>query len=136
MNCDTRPYIRKSITDGAMASTNVLTGTAIRLGGCRTVSVQAVWTGTPNGTFNFQITDHPRPWLDSLGRPTQVETATANSDATWSTLTNPAAFTALQPAGSATNAEFGFADVAAAFFRPKYTNASSTGTVNVRISAR
>jgi hypothetical protein len=123
-------------TAGAMASTNVLTSPGWKLHGARNVSVQAVWTGTPTGTFTFQVTDHPMPYLDELGRATPVTTTTDNTAATWTTLTNPTAFTALQPAGSATNAEFGFADVGGGFFRVKYTNSSGTGTLDAWMNAR
>lgn len=132
--------IRKVIDAGSMTGTSVITGKAIRLDGRSVISCQATWTGAAVGTFNFHITDHPCPWLDALGRPTPVETGTANTDAAWAVLTNPAAFSSLQPNNNAATlglgTEFGFADVGGAFFRPVYTNSSSTGTTNVRVSAR
>lgn len=96
--------------------------------GCTRVSFQAVWTGTPNGSMTFQIANFPGDIFNADG--------TVKSTVTWTTLTNPTAFTALQPAGAAGNADFSFADMAQKWIRPLYTNSSSTGTLTVYAAAR
>jgi len=126
MNSDTQ---WTPITSGTMTGTSVVTGTPCHLFGHTRVSFQAIWTGTPNGTFTFQISNYPGTIFNSDG--------SVISSVTWTTLTNPAGFAALQPAGAAGNAEFGFADMSAKWIRPIYTNASSTGTITfVYASAR
>lgn len=127
---------RKVISSGSMTGTSVITGTAFMLRGQSKISYQAVWTGTPNGTFTFQICNHPLPFLDPDGNAVARETSSANSAATWTTITNPSGFAVLQPAGTATSAEFALADVSALWIRPVYTNSSSTGTLNVWAAAR
>jgi hypothetical protein len=125
------------ITDGVMTGTSVITGLAFELKGRSHVSYQIVWTSTATGTMNFQVTNHPMPWLTATGgTPTALNTGVANTAATWTTLTNPSAFTALQPAGTAGNSEFGFADLGALWIRPKYTNATNTGVLQCWGSAR
>jgi len=126
----------KVISDGVMTGTTVITGTAFELKGRSHVSYQIVWTSTAVGTMNFQVTNHPQPWLNPDGTATSLQTGTANTAATWTTLTNPSAFSALQPAGTAGSSEFGFADLAALWIRPKYTNTSSTGVLQCWGAAR
>lgn len=104
-----------------MTGTAVLTGTPMHIYGCSRVSFQAIWTGTPNGTFTFQVSNFPGDIFNADG--------TVRSTVTWTTLTNPAAFTALQPAGAAGSSDFSFSDLAHKWIRPIYTNASSTGTL-------
>lgn len=117
------------ITNGTMTGTSVVTGTPNRLWGHSRCDFQCIWTGTPNGTFTFQISNFPGEVFNADG--------TVKSSVTWTTLTNPSAFTALQPAGAAGSSDFGFADLSAKWIRPIYTNASSTGTITfVYASAR
>lgn len=104
-----------------MTGTAVITGGPCSIFGLSKVSFQAIWTGTPTGVFSFQVTNFPGEIFNADG--------TVKSSVTWTTLTNPSAFTALQPAGAAGNASFDFADLAHKWIRPLYTNASSTGTL-------
>lgn len=110
-----------AITSGSMTGTAVVTGTPHWLDGHSRVSFQCIWTGTPNGTFTFQVSNYQGDIFNADG--------TVKSTVTWTTLTNPSAFTALQPAGAAGSADFGFADMAQKWIRPIYTNSSSTGTL-------
>jgi len=110
-----------AITSGTMTGTSVITGTPHWLDGHSRVSFQCIWTGTPNGTFTFQVANYQGEIFNADG--------TVKSTVTWTTLTNPAAFSALQPAGAAGSADFSFADMAHKWIRPIYTNASSTGTL-------
>ena len=106
-----------------MTSTNVLTGTPKHIFGCTRVTFQAIWTSTPTGVFTFQVSDYPGDIFNADG--------TVRSSVTWSTLTNPSGFTALQPAGAAGNASFNLADLSNKWIRPIYTNTSGTGTLTI-----
>jgi hypothetical protein len=113
-------YQKRVITDGAMAGTDVLTGDWVSLRGMSKISFQAIWTGTPNGAFSFEVTNAKAA---DTGVPPSTATATA--------LTLPSGFSSGNPAGSASNFMFEFVDMSEAFIRCKYTNASSTGTLQV-----
>jgi hypothetical protein len=75
------------------------------------VGYQLVWTGTPVGTFSVEV---------------------SNDDTTWAELTLS---TEITGGGAADNA---FIDVetAAKFVRVKWTNSSSTGTLQAHITAK
>jgi hypothetical protein len=104
-------------TANNMTGTSVITGDTILLGSATFVSFQAVWTGTPTGLFSFEASNDV-----GSGNPTN-----------WTTLTVPATFVAPanNPAGSAGSFIFEFALVSFRWVRPKYTNASGTGTLFV-----
>lgn len=110
-----------AVTSGTMTGTSVITGSPQHIYGCSRVSFQCIWTGTPTGTFTFQVSNFAGEMFNDNG--------TVKSTVTWTTLTNPAAFSALQPAGSASNADFSFADMAQKWVRPIYTNSSGSGTL-------
>ncbi len=75
-------------------------------------SASVSWTGTPTGTFVYQVSNKPNP----------IET----SDADWSTSTE---ITVVNPAGSASG--WTLSSVASPHFRKrlKYTNASGSGVL-------
>ena len=102
------------IAAGSMTGTSVLTGSTIDCSGLNTVAVQAVWTGTPNGTLAFQVSN--------------------DVGVTWSTVALTPALS--NPAGSATNTAGQWANNGFSQCRLIYTNSSSTGTLNVYISGR
>lgn len=109
------------LSAGSMTGTTALTGTPKDIYGCSRVSFQAIWTGTPTGTFTFQIANFPGDIFNADG--------TLKSTVTWTTLTNPTGFTAMQPGGTAGSGDFSFADLAHKWIRPIYTNTSGTGTL-------
>lgn len=115
------------ISGGTMTGTSVITGTPMHIFGCSRLSFQVIWTGTAVGTMTFQISNYPGDMFPN---------GTLTTAATWTTLTNPSSFTALQPAGTAGSSDFSFADLAQKWIRPIYTNSSSTGTLTVYAAAR
>lgn len=119
-------FQKQVVTNGTMTGTDAITSDWISLEGLDMISFQAVWTGTPNGAFSFEVTNAPK--ASGSGVPVASATATA--------LTLPAAFSSGNPAGSASNFVFEFTDMSEAFMRIKYTNASSTGALNVFMMAK
>lgn len=102
---------------GVMTGVAVLTSVWVPIANVNYLSAQAMWTGTPTGTFAFQVTNDFEPNVASkviLG-PT--------------TLTNPAAFAAGNPAAAAANFGFEFAPLPWRWWRAVYTNSASTGVL-------
>lgn len=116
------------IAAGAMTGTAVLTGKALCIRNCSRISMIAVWTGTPTGAFSFEVNNSPKPFLDD-------GTADPRAPA-WTTLTLPSGFAAGNPAGGVGNFDFQFLDMGEIWIRPKYTNATSSGTLDVWGSAK
>jgi len=102
------------ITGGVMTGVNVINGPWINILKVRECSFQAQWTGTPNGAFGFDVSNEPDP-----------------TPATPTVLPLPASFAAGNPAGSATSYPFDFGPIPYKWIRPKYTNASSAGVLNM-----
>lgn|SRR5678815_5510008 len=117
-------YQTTSIPSAAnnMTGTTVLTGASHFVDRSSRMSFQAVWTGTPNGTFSFEVSNDPV----GVG-----ETVT-----NWTTLTEPSTFTSGDPAGSPTSFLFELVECSFRWIRIKYTNASSTGTLFVLFQAK
>jgi hypothetical protein len=82
----------------------------------RHLSISAVWTGTPTGTFSLQCS--------------------FDSGATWNTVPGAAAeFTAngnAQPAGAGGSAVWNFSHVPGGLWRILYTAVSGTGSLQLR----
>lgn len=96
----------------SVSSTNVYYSKMWSGGDSASYSVQVSWTGTPTGTFVFQVSDKPNP----------IET----TDADWVTSTE---ITVVNPAGSASG--FLLSSVASPHSKKrfKYTNASGSGVI-------
>ncbi len=95
------------ISAGTMTGTSVLTSTTIDMSVASLLSLQLVWTGTPNGTAVVQV---------------------SNDATTWSSYT----ITMPSIAGAAGNGAVQLADCAHQFVRVVYTNSSSTGVLTVQ----
>jgi hypothetical protein len=111
-----------------MTGTAVLTGTPFNIFTFTRVSFQVIWTGTAVGVMTFQVSNFPGEIFTAAGA--------IKSGVTFTTLTNPSAFTALQPGGTAGSSDFSFADMAQRWIRPIYTNTSSTGVLTIYGAAR
>lgn len=114
-------------TDAAMTGTTAVVGKAINISGKKCAAFQMTWTSTAVGTFSFAQSNHPDACTPD---------GTLVDAAKFTNLVSPAAFSAQQPAGTASlNATtgrhdiglFAFADLAGEWLLPIYTNASSTG---------
>lgn len=92
---------------------------AMRMRGFDVASFQAIWAGDPTGVFSFKQSNDP-----TACKPD----GTIVDSAKFTALTSPAAFAALQPAGAAGSAVFGFADMACEWLLPVYTATSGTGS--------
>ncbi len=104
----------------AVSGTTVYPSNPILLRGATSVGFQAIWTGTPTGSFSWEYS----PDYDPMHKPA--------ADARWYSLTVPAAFSSGNPAGTASGFLFDFSPPPTTkAIRVKYTNASSTGTVEV-----
>lgn len=104
----------------SMTGTSVITSDEIDVLNVEQACVQFIWTGTPNGTF-------------ILEGCVSVD-ANTNAGNAWSTLvTTPASITATGAAGNhiVDCSQIGFNKL-----RAKYTNSSSTGTLNAYITTK
>lgn len=102
------------ISSASMTGTSVNTSSVIDTKGLSDISVQFVWTGTPNGTFNVQ--------------------GSIDGGTTWTNITtNPSSITA---GGAAGNALINLYPWAFPSLRCIYTNSSSTGTLNAYFFGR
>ena len=99
------------VENGSMTGTAVITSSTIDLSVWEHLSIQFVWTGTPNGTLAMQV---------------------SNDGSTWSSYT----ITLPSVAGVASNGAVQISSIAHQFARITYTNSSSTGTLNVKASCK
>src|SRR6478735_419181 len=104
-----------------MTGTSVITGDWVKLSVHRMISFQAKWTGTPVGTFSFEVTNDTNPASPVLGI---------------TVLTPPSKFLNGNPNGSAADFVFEFPSASWKWIRIKYTNISSTGTLTVGVEAK
>lgn len=100
------------INAGSMTGTNVLTSTTLKTDMLESIGIEAVWTGTPNGTFAINYS------MDGV----------TFYPLTTSTITNPA--------GSASNTNGVLTGFPFPYMNITYTNASSTGTLTVKASGK
>jgi hypothetical protein len=106
-----RTRVSTVIDAGVMTGTSVLTSSTIDMSAASLLSIQLVWTGTPNGTAVVKV---------------------SNDATTWSsyTLTLPTI------AGAAGNGAVQLADCAHQFVQVVYTNSSSTGVLTVKVATK
>lgn len=113
------------LADAVMTGTSVVESQAIPLEQIFGYAMQAVWTGTPNGTLKLQASsDAPARGGTSDGTPDEI--------ANWSDITS----SSVAITGSAGNYMW---NVDAAFYRwvrLVYTNTSGVGVLNVKVSVK
>lgn len=96
----------KIVTDGAMTGTAVITSPEVGVQDLKSCSFQYVFTGTPNGTFDIEGS------VDGVNFESMGITIAA-------------------AAGAAGNRVVDITDTGVAALRAKYTNTSSTGTLQI-----
>lgn len=107
------------ISAATMTGTTAVAGPWINISNFKTVAFQAAWTGTPTGTFAINVSAD----LDPTGSPVLGATA----------LTLPSS-PSPNPAGAAGSWVFFLSGLSTPWVQLVYTNASSTGTLNVGAS--
>lgn len=80
-------------------------------------ALQVVWTGTPTGTLDIQLSQDPT----NIG---------------WTTITSSFSPTPSQPAGAGGSNFYELNQTGAAYIRMIYTRVSGTGTIKAKISAK
>ncbi len=110
------------VSSGSMTGTSTINSDPIWIGHAVGVTIQAVWTGTPNGTFKLQCSVDPVQPMS--GQPTVPTNWEDIADSSYSVTGSAGSYTW---------------NVDATFFpwiRLVYTNTSSTGTLNARFNAK
>lgn len=108
---------------GAMASTNTITSDVIEIINLDNVCLQLDVSGTPNGTFDIQVsTDHLE---DQEGNVINA--------GNWVSVPISGSLTV---SGSAISIMADLTQLGASYLRVQYTNTSSTGTVNAYVSGK
>jgi hypothetical protein len=97
----------------AVSGTSTFRGDPVNIARLPNASFGLQWTGTPSGTFTVQVSNKPSPDL------------TTDTDWTLLTLARPIT----QPAGAAGNEFVDLSQLGARWARPKYVNASGSGTI-------
>lgn len=129
MNKEVSPRYQ-TLTDGVMTGTTVLTSVPTGIGYRDSISIQLIWTGTPVGTFSIEGSVNYNPGLPQSGSgPVNAGTWDPLPVVTESGVV-PAA------AGSANSNLVNLEWLGFPWIRAVYTNASSTGVLNVWIYAK
>ena len=115
------PY--KTITAGDMSKPTLTSGVT-NISGVDNIAIQLVWTGSPTGSFDVQVS------LDY--RPNPVGGTPLNAG-TWASLTLDKTVAA---AGSASNDMVFLYAIPAPYLRTVYTATSGTGSLTVMVSGR
>ena len=120
----------QTLTDGAMASTDVLTSTPTGIQYKDSFAVHLIWTGTPVGTFAIQGSVDYNPGLPQSG-------AGPYNAGHWEPLPLVDQFgIAPVAAGSANSNLINLEFMGFPWIRAVYTNASGTGVLNIWIYAK
>jgi hypothetical protein len=113
----------QAITSGSMTGTSTITGTVVNIQYMDNIGVQFVWTGTAVGTFYVDVSaDHRQ---DANGNVTNTGTWIPMSFST-----TPVA------SGTASSIYLDINQVSSPWIRPRYVNASSTGTLNAWVTGK
>lgn len=105
------------VQNGSMTGTSVITSSGQNVQNYDNIGLEVTWTGTPTGTLVIQ---------GSVSAGVKEATTVTYYDLTF----NPAL---AQPSGSAGGYLINLSGLPYPYIRVKYTNASSTGTLNVYI---
>jgi len=100
--------VSKIITDAPMEATSIVLSKPVDVNGLSSVTIQAVFTGTPTGTFAVEASIADSNWVDIVAGI-------------------PAA------AGAAGSRLVEIVNLKFQLLRLKYTNASGTGTLNAHV---
>lgn len=100
-----------------------ITGDVVEIKNQDNIGIQLHWTGTPTGSFDFQISNNHKQ--DSNGNVTVA--------GDWITLPVMPAITA---AGSADDAYVDLNQISAMYMRVVYTRTSGTGSLNAYVSGK
>ncbi len=112
------------ISAGSMTSTDVINSDPFWVGHAMGYAIQAVWTGTPTGTIKIQVSIDPQePTVGNSGEPTVTN---------WEDL----ASSSYSITGSAGTYMWNVTSAYYRWVRVVYTNASGTGTLNVRFNTK
>lgn len=114
-----RPF--KVITNGNMASS--LTSEVVEIQQQDNISVQLKWTGTPTGTFEFQVSNNYLK--DPIGN--------VQNPGDWITLAVTPAITA---SGSPDDALVDLNQMGSSFLRVVFTRSGGTGVLNVWVTGK
>lgn len=112
-------------SSGAMASTNTITSNAIPVDQLWGFAIQAVWTGTPTGTIKLQASSDSPVGDNAIADPSSTIT-------NWSDISN----SSYSITGAAGNYMWNFSGCGFRFVRVSYTNASGSGTLTAKLSAK
>ena len=110
------------ISAGVMTGTAVVESAPIPLEQIFGYAVQAVWTGTPNGSIKLQAS------CDNPGRDNQASNGGPDEVTNWTDI----ASSSYAITGSAGNYMWNVSDAYYRYFRVVYTNTSSVGVLNVK----
>lgn len=113
------------LTASAMTGTTTVNSAAIPVDQLWGFAIQAVWTGTPNGTIKLQAS------CDAPTSTTQTSSGTS-AVVNWTDIAD----SSVTIAGSAGNYMWNISSAAYRFVRVTYTNTSSTGVLSATMSAK
>lgn len=113
----------RKVIDGVSTGTSITGATGVKaldVLGKKTASFHIDWTNTTAGEWKFLASNRP----DAVALDGTVDITK------FATLTNPASFSALQPAGSAGQSLFTFADLTALYLLPTFVRSNGTGVAS------
>lgn len=111
---------------GAMTGTNTITSDPIPVEQLWAYAIQAVWTGTPNGTLKLQAS------CDAPDKAVQASNGGPYTVTNWTDISG----SSNSVTGSAGSFMWNVSDVGYRFVRLSYTNSSSSGTLTAKASLK